>query len=51
LGAGGHGLRLSEATATAALSLGFTSFAALGFVLEILVVEEVLLSRGEYKFC
>ena len=51
LRAGGHGLRFGEATTAAALTLGFTSLAALGFVLEVFVVEEVLFSRRKYKFC
>jgi len=45
----GHGLGFGETAAAAALPLGFACLAALGFVLEILVVEEVLFSRGEYE--
>ena len=33
------------------LALGLAGLAALGFVLEILVVEEVLFSRCEYEIC
>jgi hypothetical protein len=48
---GRHGLRLGEPAAAAACPFGLTSFAALGFVLEVFVVEEVLFSRRKYKFC
>jgi hypothetical protein len=51
LRAGGHGLRFGETAAATALPLGLTGLAALGFVLEVFVVEEVLFSRREYKFC
>src|ERR1035441_10348355 len=51
LRAGGHGLRFGEATTAAALTLGFTSLAALWLFFEVFVVEEVLFSRREYKFC
>jgi hypothetical protein len=33
------------------LALGLAVLTALGFVLEILVVEEVLFSRCEYELC
>jgi hypothetical protein len=33
------------------LALGLAILTALGFVFKILVVEEVLFSRCEYKFC
>jgi len=51
LRARGHGLRFGEAPGATALALGFACLAALGFVLEILVVEEVLFSRREYEIC
>jgi hypothetical protein len=51
LRAGGHGFRLGKAPAGTTLALGFTSLAPFGFVLEILVVEEVLFSRCEYEIC
>jgi hypothetical protein len=51
LRAGGHGLGFGEATTATALALGLTGLAALGFVFEVFVVEEVLFSRREYKFC
>ena len=44
----GHGLGLCV-TARGALALGLAVLTALGLVLEILVVEEVLFSRCEYK--
>jgi hypothetical protein len=50
LRAGGHSLGFGEATTAAALALGLTCFAALRFVFEVFVVEEVLFSRSEYKF-
>jgi hypothetical protein len=46
LRAGGHGFGFGE-TSAAALTLGLASLAAFGFVLKILVLEEVLFSRGE----
>jgi hypothetical protein len=46
LRAGGHGFGFGE-TATSALTLGLAGLAALGFVLKVLVVEEMLFSRGE----
>src|SRR5690348_4699453 len=46
----GHGLGFGIA-ARRSLALGLTRLAALGLVLEILVVEEVLFSRCEYKIC
>src|SRR5436309_4446777 len=52
LRAGGHGFAFGEtAAAGCALALGHARFAALGLVPEVLVVEEVLLSRCEYKIC
>jgi hypothetical protein len=48
LGAGGHGFGFGK-TSTSALTLGLANLAALGFVLKVLVMEEVLLSRGENK--
>jgi hypothetical protein len=51
LRAGGHGLRFGEATTATTLALGFTCLAALRFVFEVFVVEEVLFSRRKYKFC
>jgi hypothetical protein len=51
LRAGGHGLRFGETTTATTLPLGLTGLAALGFILEVFVVEEVLFSRGKYKFC
>jgi hypothetical protein len=47
LGARGHGFGLGEATAPGALSLLLARLAALGLVLKVLVVEEVLFSRCE----
>lgn len=46
---GGHGLRFGKATGRRTLTLVFTSLAALGFVLEVLVMEEVLFSRCKYE--
>jgi hypothetical protein len=46
----GHGLGLCV-TARGALALSLAVLTALGLVLEILVVEEVLFSRCEYKLC
>jgi hypothetical protein len=40
---------LAKPAARSALALGLAVLAALGLVLEILVVEEVLFSRCEYK--
>src|SRR5664280_250713 len=51
LGAGGHGLRFGETRSRRSLPFGLTSLAALGLVLEILVVEEVLFSRCENEIC
>jgi hypothetical protein len=51
LRAGGHGLRFGEATTATTLALGLACLAALGFVFEVFVVEEVLFSRCEYKIC
>jgi len=47
LGALGSGFRFGEAGTGGTLALRFTRFAALGFILEVLVVEEVLFSRCE----
>ena len=49
LGALGSGFRFGEAGTGGTLPLRFTRFAALGFILEVLVVEEVLFSRCKYK--
>jgi hypothetical protein len=51
LGAGGHGFGLAESTAASALALSLAPLTAFGFVLEILVVEEVLFSRCKYEVC
>jgi hypothetical protein len=50
LRAGGHGFGLGETTPSIALTLSLAGLAALGFVLEVLAVEEVLFSRCKYKF-
>jgi len=47
LGTRGHRFGFGEASS--ALPFGLASFTALGFILEILVVEEVLFSRREYE--
>ncbi|HLI85937.1 MAG TPA: hypothetical protein VKV17_18630 [Bryobacteraceae bacterium] len=48
---GTTGYRLGFAgTERRALALALASLAALGFIFEVLVVEEVLLSRCKYKF-
>jgi len=49
LGAGGGGLRLALSPGRTALALILAVLAPLGFVLEVLVVEEVLFSRREYE--
>jgi hypothetical protein len=49
LGAFCHGLGFGKAGSGRALALGLACLAALGFILEILVVEEVLFSRCEYE--
>jgi hypothetical protein len=49
LGARRHGLGLAESRGRTALALVLAVLAALGLVLEVLVMEEVLLSRCEYK--
>ena len=49
LRARGHGFGFGETPAAAALALGLACLAALGFVFEVFVVEEVLLSRREYE--
>jgi len=46
---GGHGLRFGKSRTWRTLPLGFASLAALRFVLETFVMEEVLFSRSEYK--
>src|SRR5664279_22803 len=51
LGAGGRGLRFGETRSRRSLPFGLTSLAALGLVLEVLVVEEVLFSRCENEIC
>jgi hypothetical protein len=51
LRAGGHGLGFVEARSWGTLALGLTGFAPFGFVLKVLVVEEVLFSRCENKIC
>jgi hypothetical protein len=45
----GHGLGFGETGTGRALALRLASLAALGFVLEILIVEEMLLSRCKHK--
>jgi len=47
---GSHGFGFRESGPLRALALGFTVFTTLGLVLKVLIVEEVLLSRCEYKF-
>src|SRR5215472_14838668 len=49
LRAGGHGFRFGKAPGIRTLALVFANLAALGFVLEVLVVEEVLFSRCKYE--
>src|SRR5262249_54366027 len=49
LGAGSHGFAFGEPSAPGTLTLGLTRFATLRFILEILVVKEVLLACGEYE--
>jgi len=49
LGAGGGGLRLALSPGRTALALVLTVLTPLGFVLEVLIVEEVLFSRREYE--
>jgi hypothetical protein len=51
LRAGGHGFRFVKARGRGTLALGLAILAALGLVLKILVVEEVLFSRCENKIC
>jgi hypothetical protein len=46
-----HGFGFVKAPAASTLALLLTDFAALGFVFEILVVEEVLFSRCEDEIC
>jgi hypothetical protein len=49
LRAGGHGFALREPSAARALALGLARLATLRFILEVLVVEEMLFSRCEDK--
>jgi hypothetical protein len=51
LRARGHGFGFGKTSATTPLALGLTCLAALGFVFEVFVVEEVLFSRSEYEIC
>jgi len=51
LRAHGHRFGFGETSAPRALALGLAGLAALGLVLEVLVVEEVLLSRRKNKIC
>jgi hypothetical protein len=51
LRAGRHGLGFGKTAPAGTLTLVLTRLTPLGFVLEILVVEEVLLSRCEYEIC
>jgi hypothetical protein len=51
LGARGRGLRLAEPRCRTALALVLAILAALGFVLEVLVMEEMLFSRCKYEIC
>ena len=51
LGACGRGLRLARSPGRTTLALILAVLAPFGFVLEVLVVEEVLFSRREYEFC
>jgi hypothetical protein len=46
----GHGLGFGETGTGGTLALCLASLAALGFILKILIVEEMLFSRCEYKF-
>jgi len=46
---GGHGFHFGEAPGTRTLALVLAGFAALGLILEVLVMEEMLFSRGENK--
>lgn len=45
----GHGFGLGEARPRRTLPLGLATLTALGLILEILVVEEMLFSRCEYE--
>jgi hypothetical protein len=47
----GHGFCFGKPRTRRPLALGFAILAALGFILKILVVEEVLFSRCEYEIC
>ena len=49
LRATGHSFGFGETRTGRSLALGLASFTALRFVLKILIVEEVLFSRGKYK--
>src|ERR1700683_3485803 len=51
LRAGRHGFRLGKARGRGTRPLGLTILAAFGFVLKVLVVEEMLFSRCEYEVC
>jgi len=53
LGTCGHGFGFCKTATTpgGALPLGLATLAAFGLVLKILVVEEVLFSRGKYEIC
>jgi len=51
LRAHGHGFRFGESRTGGALALYFAILAALGLVLKVLVVEEVLFSRCKYEIC
>ena len=48
---GGHGFRFGKAPGSRTLTLVLADLAALGFIFEVLVVEEVLFSRCEYEIC
>jgi len=51
LRAGGHGFRFGKARGRRTLAFGFAILTPLGFVFEILVVEEVLFSRCKDEIC
>ena len=46
---GGHSFHFSKTRGTRTLALVLAGFAALGLILEVLVMEEVLFSRSENK--
>jgi hypothetical protein len=50
LRARGHGFAFRKSAART-LSFGLAGFAAFGFIFEVLIVEEMLLSRGKNKIC